>query len=150
MRRDIDKVVFERAKAGRTWASKTPRPNRVALDPAGEPLDERTGPVRRKRQKMRNSHYNAVERFLVRNVGRPWAKVYAEICAAADGRTRLGREIRDHAESLVATRCWFEGAKLMSHSLCGPDREARGLYVHPASGLLSRTLITDSASGPRA
>jgi hypothetical protein len=148
MRRDIDKVVFERAKANRTWASKTPRAKRVALDPAGEPLEESSGP--RKRQKMRNSHFNAVERFLVRNVGKPWAKVYAEICAAADGRTRLGREIRDRAESLVATRCWFEGAKLMSHSPCGPDREVRGLYVHPASGLLLRTRATFPASGPRA
>ena len=95
MRRDIQKVVFERAKAGRTWASKTPRVKQVVRDQEGEQLNEESNSGRRKRQKMRNSHFNAVEHFLVRNVGQPWSKVYAEVCASADARSLLGAEIRD-------------------------------------------------------
>ena len=49
MRRDIDKVIFERAKTGRTWTGKTPRAARGRLDASGDP-----------------------ERFLARNVGWSW------------------------------------------------------------------------------
>jgi len=49
MRRDIQKVVFERAKAGRTWASKTPRVKPVVLDRAGEQLNEDSNRIRLKK-----------------------------------------------------------------------------------------------------
>ena len=42
MRRDIDKVVFERAKGGRTWAKKTPRAKQVVSDVEGEQLKEQS------------------------------------------------------------------------------------------------------------
>jgi hypothetical protein len=138
MRRDIQKVVFERAKANRTWASKTPRVKQIVLSPEGEQLKEESNYVRLKRQKYRNSHFNALERFLVRNVGRPWDKVYAEISASVDARSFPAAEIREYLECLVATKCWREGVKIMTHCHGGP-REAHGLYVHPKSGQLMRT-----------
>ena len=134
----MQKVVFERAKAGRTWASKTPRVKQVVLDQEGEQLNEESNSRRRKRQKMRNSHFNAVEHFLVRNVGRPWSKVYAEVCASADARSFLGAEIRNFVQSFVATKCWFEGRKVMSYDWRGCPQEVRGLYVHPRNGVLLR------------
>ena len=136
MRRDIRKVVFERAKSGRTWVSKTQRVKRVVLDAATEPLNEEL--PRPKRQKMRNQHYNALERFLVRRVGRPWKQVYAEVCAAADARDLLGTQIREHVQACVATNCWIEGGLVMSRDSWGCHEPVRGLYVHPASGRLMR------------
>ena len=138
MRRDIRKVVFERAKSGRTWASKTPRAKQIVLDQDGEQLNEGSNSTRQKRRKFRNSHFNAVEHFLVRNIGRPWSKVYAEVCAAADARSLLGAEIRDFVQSFVATQCWLDGRKVMRRGCGGCPGEVRGLYVHPASGLLRR------------
>jgi hypothetical protein len=137
MRRDIQKVVFERAKSGRTWASKTPRVKPVVLDGAGEQLNEWSNQIRLKRQKHRNHNFNPLERFLVRNVGRPWSKVYAEVCASADARSFLGSQVRDYVQRFVATACWLEGRKVMS-SCCGRPQEVHGLYVHPRSGLLRR------------
>ena len=116
MRRDIDKVVFERAKGNRSWASKTPRPERVVLDTSDQQLNEETNGVRRKRQKYTNSHVSPLKRFLIRNVGRHWSKVYSEVCASADARSFLGIEIRALIESFVATKCWFDGRKLKSRA----------------------------------
>lgn len=138
MRKDIDKVVFERAKANRTWASKTPRVKPVVLDPSGDQFNEETNHIRRKRQKTRNQHFSPVKRFLIRNVGRPWRKVFSELCAAADGRTTLGAEVREYVEGLVSTKCRMEGGKVMSHDWRGCPQEVRDLYVHPKSGVLMR------------
>jgi hypothetical protein len=138
MRRDIDKLVFERAKSGRTWASKTPRAPAVKLDSTGDQFDEKYNWIRLYRQKHRNSHFNPVEHFLVGCVGRPWDKVFAEICASVDSRSTLGAEIRDHVACAVAIHCWMEGRKVMTGDW-GEPREVRGLYVHPKTGLLQRT-----------
>jgi len=139
MRHDIDKVVFERAKSNRTWISKVPRAKQVLLDESGEHLNDKgesRGPARRK---WRNSHFNAVERFLVRSVGRPWSKVYAEASRALDVRSGLPAEIRDHIESCVATRCWLDGRRVMAHDRGGSPVEVHGLYVHPKTAILMRS-----------
>jgi hypothetical protein len=138
VRRDVRKVVFERAKSGRTWVSKTQRVKRVVLDGDAEHLNEGFNWLRPKRQKMRNQHYNALERFLVRSVGRSWKLVYAEVCAAVDRRDLLGSQIRDHVQACVATNCWLDGGLVMSHDWRGCPKPVRGLYVHPTSGALMK------------
>jgi hypothetical protein len=72
------------------------------------------------------------------SVGRPWNKLYAEICAAVDARGTLQAEIRDHVACQVAVNCWLDGRKVMTNDWGCPE-EVRGLYVHPKSGLLLRT-----------
>lgn len=139
MRRDIKKVIFERAKGNRSWASKTPRANRVVLDTSDGQLNEASNYTRLKRQKHRNVHFNAIERFLVRNVGRPWSKIYAELCSVVDARSLLGTDIRAHVESCVALKCWLDGKKVMTHDCLGRARPVRALYVHPTTGVLMRT-----------
>jgi hypothetical protein len=119
MRRDMHKVVFERAKAGRTWASKTPRATALRIDGAGDQVDEESNHIRRKRQKHRNEHYGPLLHFLIRNIGRPWNHVYSEICAATDSRSRLQSGIRKYVDHVLA---------------CGCKR----LYVHPRTGILLR------------
>lgn len=138
MRSDIHKVIFERAKANRTWASKTPRAKQVVLEEDGEQRNEQSNRTRLKRQKMRNSHFNPLQRFLVRNAGRPWNKVYAEVCAATDARYLLGAEIREHVQCFVETQCWIEDRKVMTRDRKGFPQEVRGLFVHPKTGLLQR------------
>src|SRR4051812_47686101 len=115
MRSDIAKVVFEKAKSGRTWASKTQRPPAVLLDRGGEQFDERSNLVRRKRQKHRNSNKSPLEHFLTCRVGRHWNAVWSEVCAATDLRNPLGFEVRELLDRLVARNCWMEGRTVMSH-----------------------------------
>jgi hypothetical protein len=141
MREDVEKIIAERPKGGRTWASKTPRPTRVELDGEGEQIDESSNHVRRKRQKGRSRQFNVLERFLLHRVGRPWSKVYAEVCAVADARRYQGVEVREYLKSFVATECWLNGKTIMSHDWYGCPSQVRGLYVHPKSGLLLRNDI---------
>jgi hypothetical protein len=74
----------------------------------------------------------------VRNVGRPWSKVYAEICASVDGRSFLGAEVLGFVQDFVATKCWLEDRKVMSVYRGGRPQVVCGLYVHPNTGLLRR------------
>ena len=138
MRKDIAKVVFERPKGNRTWAKKTPRAPGVLLDHSGEQLNEGSNHIRRKRQKRRNMSLSPLEHFLACRVGRTWDQVWSEVCAAADVRSTLGGEIRDHVDCLVETKCWMEGRAVMADADFGPSRKVRGFYVHPRSGLLMR------------
>jgi len=96
MRGDVHKVITERAKSNRTWASKTPREKQVVLDSLGDQIKEDANHIRRKRQKFRNARFNVLERFLVNRVGRPWDKVYAEACQVADSRSFQGAELREY------------------------------------------------------
>ncbi|MGA8669195.1 MAG: hypothetical protein WB679_04935 [Terracidiphilus sp.] len=138
MRRDVKNVIAERPKANRTWASKTPRKKVVTLDGDGEQLDESTNHVRQGRQKLRNTRFNLLERFLIHRVGRSWSKVYAEACKNADSRSFQGAELRDALKNLVATDCWIEGKNLMGRDWRGCPEPVKGLYVDPKTGILSR------------
>ena len=91
MRSDIAKVVFERPKGGRTWASKTPRAAAVMLDPAGEQVDERSNHIRRKQQKRAMTNWGPLEHFLDCRVGRPWDQVWSEVCGRRGRAQRPGR-----------------------------------------------------------
>jgi hypothetical protein len=63
-------------------------------------------------------HLNPLLNYLKSNVGRPWSKVYAEICAVADARSFEGKHLREHIdgwvfseEELLARRArrWYGG-----------------------------------------
>jgi hypothetical protein len=51
--------------------------------------------------KGQGDRLNPLRRFLKANCGRPWAKVYAEICEFADARTIRGYHLRQHVWSYV-------------------------------------------------
>lgn len=141
MRSDVDKIISERPKSGRTWQSKTPRKKQVVLDLLGDQMDESSNQIRQKHQKDRRARYNILERFLAHRVGHAWDKVYAEACKIADARSFSGAEIREYVKRLVATECWLDGPTVMSHDWSGCPHVVRGLYVHPKSGLLLRNNI---------
>ena len=138
MRRDVKNVIAERPKSNRTWQNNTPRKKAVVVDGEGEQFDESTNHLLQKRQKMRATRFNVLKGFLNKKLGRPWNTVFAEACRNADSRTLQGSEIREMLKELVATECWLEGRKIMSHDFQGASCEVSGFYVHPKSGLLLR------------
>ena len=88
-------------------------------------------------------HLNPLINFLKSNVGRPWAKVYAEICAVADARTFEGKHLREHIDGWVfseqelmvrVARRWYGGWRDFyydSHGILrrwGSENERRKSY----------------------
>ena len=85
-----------------------------------------------------------LSRFLHSNLGRPWDKVYSEMCASLDKRKVTGRHIFQHLQDMVELNC-YEGDdgkvryKQYRHSWPGDNaynQEVGGFYVHPRTGLL--------------
>lgn len=95
MRDDILKVIHERPKGNRTWISERGRVKQVLLDCEGEHFNQSAKPARPRRQNYTHIRFQAVNRFLIRSVGRLLAKVFSEICAQLDVRTkgRLGFQV---------------------------------------------------------
>lgn len=140
MRSDLKKVIFERAKAARTWASKTPRKKVIQLDSDGFQSNESANHIRLRKQKYRNSHYRPVDHFLETSVGRAWKDVYSELCQVTDTRDLLGLNIRNYVQDSVALECWQENRVWMTYCPGGPARVVKGLFVHPRTGVVMRVL----------
>lgn len=78
-----------------------------------------------------------LERFLCGNAGRPWNKVYSEICAGLDKRKTTGLHIFQHLKDMVITNCYFgANGKICYLRWNHEEHEVDDLYVHPLSGLL--------------
>ncbi|HEY6250011.1 MAG TPA: hypothetical protein VI685_08615 [Candidatus Angelobacter sp.] len=74
--------------------------------------------------------------FLRKNVGRPWDKVYSELCAGLDKRKTTGLHIFQHVKDMVATSCRYGPDRKVYHMQWGKEYEVCGFYVHPRTGLL--------------
>ena len=74
--------------------------------------------------------------FLRKNVGRPWDKVYSELCAGLDKRKVTGWHIFTHVEQFVEKNCYFAVDGTPYAQRWGRDYPVRWFYVHPRTGLL--------------
>lgn len=94
-----------------------------------------------------NYRYKAIKRWLRKQVGRPWDKVYSELCAQFDRRTLKGREVRKTIVDLyVDLKCFtdeegeirtFSGYQGNHRNAIYDDfQKASGFYVHPKTQLL--------------
>lgn len=82
-----------------------------------------------------------LERFLQKNIGQAWDKVYSEACSTLDRREITGHHLIIHLKDEVETNC-FIGANGRVWHTRWRELEVEGFYVHPLTGLLSY------ASGP--
>lgn len=135
MREDMYKVIVERPRLGGGRHERLP-----PRDPEDSPRQE--GLKRRHRnRKWLNDHLSPLERYLAAQVGRPWDKVYSEVCAVIDRRNTVQQHIHEHLDDFVARRvvevdgvlCWdrrWGGLRPIAESH-GPR-----FYVDPRTGLL--------------
>ena len=139
MRHDMHRVIIEpgrrdsRARS-RKWGAK------VTEDYDG-PTRVSSGRRQYPDLKTQSDKLGPLERFVRRQAGRPWNKVYSEICDAVPKGMH-----RDHVDShlrhIVAIRCFYEDGELWgTHSgiFSRPTRIAdwyTGLYVDPRTGIL--------------
>jgi hypothetical protein len=145
---DARRHVIERRRRGGLRGTATTALRLRAQD-IGDELD--AGPQRHPASAGRQYGYfakefndllNPLERFLRKQVGRPWRKVEQDVRAAVDTRTIAGRHLLDH----VCGRFGFVTVRTVEIDgrICDADspsmdsrlREVAGFYVHPRSGLL--------------
>jgi hypothetical protein len=133
MRRDMYKVVVERPRKGK------------GLDSSAARLrDDLDGPSRLGMRfgygcRGLNENLAPLRRFLQRQVGRPWNKVFGEIAACIDRRNTVQQHIYQHLDDIIATQVeWRDGELInlnarwdaLQHNLRQP------LYVDPHTGLI--------------
>lgn len=144
MRKDMAKVVTEAPRRGHSnrsskWERRLTK-DEYALDDHGASR----APVSRHRQYGWNAKeftdlLGPLRRYLRKQVGRPWDKVWSEIAATLDSRSLTGLHIFDHIRWEVELEGWFgDDGRLYHRRRWGAIELVSGLYVHPVTGLLAR------------
>ena len=127
MRADMSRVIVERPRRG----GLTRRGRSLSFDD----LSQHEGMRRRHRiggnWKELNENLAPLRRYLERQVGRPWSKVYSEITAHLRADNTVQQHVRDHLRDFVAVK---------------PLRHA-GLYANRMSGLWHQPLYVDERDG---
>ena len=143
MREDMFKVIVERPRVG----GKGSRKGRVqAVDLLPSRIGMRRAAKESGDHKMLNENLAPLRRYLGKQVGRPWNKVYSEICAHLKSTSTVQQHVRDHIRDYVQLnprddmRVWP-----------GSDRRWwQDFYVDRRDGLLKRTDRLPWARKPRA
>jgi len=111
MRKDMKDVIVNTGRQGGGWGKKLY--NRAYLrdhDPDDLPIRL---PIARRRQysdpKSLGDRIAPLRAFLDKQVGRPWADVWHEVCENADARTIRGFHLRQHVWIEVARNKWGYG-----------------------------------------
>jgi len=118
MRSDMKDIIIDVTRKGADVFPKNRHfdedsPTKVSIRPKGDAerksQDDRLAPLRR---------------ALSKNVGRPWDKVYSEICANNSLHTLRGYHLRLHVEYFVTLDCRREGKRIVDpagRALCYPE-----------------------------
>lgn len=144
------KVIVERPrKKGRSWHKpKGYRRMVLRYGDDGPPAREGIRACWQGRTKYLNEHLGPLRRYLDKQVGRPWDKVFSEICAHIDRNSAVQDHVRDHVADYVVVNvllidgvpCNGEGGWHYGRPL--HQMRYRPWYVCPRSGLLRRVKVT--------
>lgn len=94
--------------------------------------------------KWLNENLAPLRRFLHKQIGRPWNKVFSEICENISLDSAVQSHVRDHVEDFVAINVVMVDGRprRAPHDYRGfpdPDGLRQELYVDPRTGLLRKT-----------
>jgi len=133
MRDDMARVIVERPRIPDHSARRKGRSVPFDQLPAQEGM--RRPHIRFWGGKQLNENLAPLRRYLERQVGRPWDKIYSDIAAHLRVDSTVQQHVRDHLQDFVA---------ITPRRLSGWRHRHSGLwwqpfYVDPASGLLKRT-----------
>ncbi|HEV3258808.1 MAG TPA: hypothetical protein VG013_18195 [Gemmataceae bacterium] len=147
MRADMAKVIVERPRLGSRGRGKPKGYRRALQRLSDDGLPIREGIKRRCRggTKSLNEHLGPLRRFLDSQVGRPWDKVFSEICAHINRTSAVQDHVRDHVQDYVVTHvilidgvpCTGAGGFGYGEPLHRWPRWHRW-YVCPRTGILRR------------
>lgn len=146
MREDMAKVIVERPRhgartkgAGKGYARSL---QRISLE--NLPCREGMKSHSRGGTKFFNEHLGPLRRYLNSQVGRPWSKVFGEICAHINRNSAVQDHVRDHVSGYVTVNviehdgilCFGEGGRFYGRPLS--DVPWLRWYVCPRTGILRR------------
>jgi hypothetical protein len=135
MREDMYKVIVERPRRGKEGDAKAAR-LRKDLD-APTRLGMRAGYGYR----SLNENLAPLRRYLHAQIGRPWNKVFSEICAGIDRRNTVQQHIHQHIRDFIAIDVDVREGRLVDLGarwglLPGDAGISQELYVDPRTGLI--------------
>jgi hypothetical protein len=136
MRPDMSKILVERPRPpSRVPRGRDGRKFRDQSDAAFLPMK-----AGYRDPKSLNENLRPLARYLQRQVGRPWDKVYSEMRAVIDGRNAVQRHILEHLDQYVAVHTrTVDGVLIdLGKQFFGLRRLCQPLYVDPRTGLLRR------------
>jgi len=135
MRKDMMKVVAEPARNGSSY--RIAKGEKVRLQREGIDSVQREGMGRRWEFDDRSAnrdHIQALRRFLRKQVGRPWDKVYSNICHHAPANSFLGHHLRELISYEVNQDVTVRGEELWGRR--GWRVYPGDLYVCPETNIL--------------
>lgn len=143
MRDDMFKVIVERPRWGRAGAMRTKlrydrQPDRKHVTGKRMALEQRGW------TKGLNENLAPLRRYLRKQVGRPWDKVYSEICQTLDTGSTVKQHVREHIEDFVLTKVRIDAygqffAATWYDQPEPPQHWRADMYVDPRDGLLKET-----------
>jgi hypothetical protein len=154
MRADMGKVLVERPRLGSRaakWPGKGYRKRLRKYFQAGDSPPQREGMKKSYGYSIKhfNEHLSPLRRFLNSNVGRPWDKIYSEICQHVDHGNVVQKHILTHLfDYVVVNTVLIDGEPCRGEPHCGGYRYGEPLrtshrrdrwYVCPKSGLLRKS-----------
>jgi hypothetical protein len=134
MRTDMYKVIVERP---RHWKERETLALRLRNDFDGPMrLGMRAGYGR----PVLNENLTPLRRYLHAQLGRPWNKVFGEICAGIDRRNTVQQHIHQHIRDFIAVDVGVREGRLVDLAprwvIRGLPGISQELYVDPRSGLI--------------
>jgi hypothetical protein len=146
VRGDMAKVIVERPRR-RGWAWTKPKGygRKLRRDGDSDALQREGMKARwQSHTKSFNEHLGPLRRYLNSQVGRPWDKVFSEICERINRNSAVQDHVRDHVEQYVLRHvilidgvpCSGEGGWTYGQPL--HRYYGRSWYVCPRTGLLRR------------
>jgi len=85
-----------------------------------------------------NENLTPLRRYLHAQTGRPWNKVFSEICASIDRRNTVQQHVHEHIRGFIAIDVGVRDGRLIDlENRLGRDSEiSQELYVDPRMGLI--------------
>ena len=140
MRSDMAKVVTERPRRGHGNPSKKWGRRLRKNEHDAEDHGPKRAPIARHHQYGWNAKefsdlLGPLRRYLRKQVGRPWDKVWSEITRNLDSRSLSGQHIFDHIRWEVAQHVSLSPDGSLYHIRWSGLVPVSGLYVHPDHGI---------------
>ena len=143
MREDMFKVIVERPR----WGSRHAGRSKLRYDKVPErkhATGRRMALENHGWTKCLNENLAPLKRYLHKQVGRPWDKVYSEISEHLDTGSTVKQHVRDHLTDFILVKITVaRDGSLMASNHWGkpapPELWWAKLYVDPKDGLIKRT-----------